>query len=155
MPQRSAQRYERYLFDASPWCQNMTQRDLADLLGIEKSTLESLIDHKDEWIRRRTVPINKKLRDLAYPFGRLRQVHERIKYHMDKIKQPDYLQSPRKGHSQRDNALVHTGQNQFLSLDSAVLSIDYQRARLPLGAPYRGVAGRRIWYDYPPCYRRW
>lgn len=117
MPQRSAQRYERYLFDASPWCQNMTQRDLADLLGIEKSTLESLIDHKDEWIRRRTVPINKKLRDLAYPFGRLRQVHERIKYHMDKIKQPDYLQSPRKGHSQRDNALVHTGQNQFLSLD--------------------------------------
>ncbi len=111
------QRYERYSFQNSPWCQDLTQRDLAELLGTRKARLEALIDHKDEWVIRRKLQVGHKLRDLAYPRGKLRTIHERIKYHLNKIRQPPYVMSPRKGKSQRDNAATHKGRNQFLKLD--------------------------------------
>lgn len=117
MPQRSAQKYERYEFEASPWRQNLKQSDLAKLLGKRKDDLENLIDHKDHWVLRKTQLIGAKMRDLAVPIGKLRTVHERLKFHLNKIKQPDYLMSPRKGRSQRDNAARHVGQTQFLKLD--------------------------------------
>jgi hypothetical protein len=115
--QGNKQKYERYSFENSPWCQDLTQRDLADLLGTCKARLEALIDHKDEWVVRRKEKIGEKLRDLAYPRGKLRTIHERIKYHLNKIRQPPYVMSPRKGKSQRDNATIHKGRNQFLKLD--------------------------------------
>jgi len=110
-------RTERYSFETSPWVQNINQSDLATLLEIKKDKLEALIDHKDYWIIRRTELIGKKMRALAYPKGKLRTVHERLKYHLNKIKQPVYLYSPRKGRSQRDNALAHQAQIQYLSID--------------------------------------
>lgn len=110
-------RYERYPFVNSPWVQDLTQADLAALLGTTKDRLETLIDTKEHWIRRKPMEIAGKQRNLALPVGKLRTVHERLKYHLNKIKQPDYLFSPRKGRSQRDNAGRHIGQNQFLSLD--------------------------------------
>jgi len=113
------QRYERYDFKDSPWVQNLTQRDLANLLGTSKDRLEAIVNDKDKWISRRVQEIGRKrkLRELAVPTGKLRQIHERLKFHLNKIKQPTYLFSPRKGHSQRDNAAEHLGQNHFLSLD--------------------------------------
>lgn len=111
------ERYERYAFEASPWVQDLTQRDLAKLLGTTKGRLESLIGEKDTYTVRRSQRIGSKDRMLALPVGRLRTVHERLKFHLNKIKQPDYLFSPRKGRGQRDNAEHHAGQNQFLSLD--------------------------------------
>lgn len=114
---RRAQRYERYAFEASPWVQNLTQRDLAQLLGTTKGKLETLIGEKDKYTRRRPQRIGSKDRMLALPVGKLRTVHERLKYHLNKIKQPDYLFSPRKGRGQRDNAEHHAEQTQFLSLD--------------------------------------
>jgi len=111
------QRYERYAFEDSPWVQNLTQRDFAKLLGTTKGRLEALIRDKDKWTKRRAEMIGGKLRNLAVPYGKLRTVHERLKYHLNKIKQPDYLFSPRKGRAQRDNAEHHVGQHQFLSLD--------------------------------------
>jgi hypothetical protein len=115
--QPNAQRYERYEFDASPWTQNLTQRDLADLLLTTKDRLEGLIRDKDKWVGRRYEEIAGKRRNLAVPYGKLRTIHERLKFHLNKIKQPDYLFSPRKGRGQRDNAEHHAGQNQFLTLD--------------------------------------
>jgi RNA-directed DNA polymerase len=114
---RSAALYERYDFEASPWRQDLTQRDFATLIGKRKEQLEALINHKDHWVHRKAQLIGSKMRDLAVPVGKLRTVHERLKFHLNKIKQPDYLMSPRKGRSQRDNAAAHIGQDQFLKLD--------------------------------------
>jgi RNA-directed DNA polymerase len=110
-------RYERYAFEASPWVQDLNQRDLAALLGTTKGRLETLIGEKDKYTHRRAVRIGSKDRQLAVPVGKLRTVHERLKFHLNKIKQPEYLFSPRKGKGQRDNAAHHAGQNQFLGLD--------------------------------------
>jgi RNA-directed DNA polymerase len=115
--QRRRQRYERYEFQDSPWVQNLTQRDLAVLIGRTKTQLEALVRDKDKWVLRKAADINGKKRSLAVPVGKLRTVHERLKYHLNKIKQPAYLFSPRKGRSQRDNAKHHLAQNQFLSID--------------------------------------
>ncbi|HEX8467844.1 MAG TPA: reverse transcriptase family protein [Allosphingosinicella sp.] len=113
----SRARYERYAFEASPWVQDLNQRDLAELLGTTKGRLETIIAEKDKYTNRRTVRIGSKDRQLAVPVGRLRTVHERLKFHLNKVKQPEYLFSPRKGRGQRDNAEYHAGQNQFLGLD--------------------------------------
>jgi len=117
VPQHRTQRYERYAFKDSPWVQNLTQQSLAVLLGMTKGQLEAIVRDKDKWTRRKTMEINGKQRALAIPYGKLRTIHERLKYHLNKIKQPEYLFSPRKGRSQRDNAEHHVGQNQFLNID--------------------------------------
>lgn len=117
MSRRKLGRYERYEFDRSPWTQNLTQSDVAHLLGFTKTQLEALIRDKERYTRRETKLIGEKIRELAVPTGKLRHCHEYLKFHLNKIKQPAYLFSPRKGRSQRDNAAHHVGQNQFLELD--------------------------------------
>lgn len=110
-------RTERYELERSPFAQNPTQKELGQLVGLKRDALRALATHRDLWIVRRDEPINGKLRHLAYPRGKLRAVHERFKFHLKKIKQPEYLFSPRTGRSQRDNAARHIGQQQFFSLD--------------------------------------
>lgn len=117
MKPRNRQRYERYALEDSPWVQKLTQRDLADLLGWKKQQLEALVRDKERYIKRERKQIGTKIRDLAVPTGKLRTIHERLKFHLNKIKQPDYLFSPRKGRGQRDNAAHHASETQFLSLD--------------------------------------
>lgn len=117
MKRHRQQKFERYAFEASPWVQDLTQRDLAELLGWKKQQLEALIRDRERYVKREAKQIGTKLRNLAVPVGKLRTIHERLKFHLNKIKQPDYLFSPRKGRGQRDNAEHHAGQNQFLSLD--------------------------------------
>ena len=78
-----------------------------------------MVNYKEQFVIRRSVKTGKKekLRDLAYPSGRLRAVHERFKFHLDKIKQPNYLYSPRRKRNQRNNAELHVEQQQYLTLD--------------------------------------
>lgn len=114
---RTERSIERYDLSASPFRQNPTQRDFANLLGFRKSELEAMVARKDTFIVRRDELIGKKLRKLVYPRGKLRTVHERLKHHLNKVRQPDHLFSPRKGRAQRDNALVHLDRTQFLFLD--------------------------------------
>lgn len=109
--------YERYDFDASPWVKKLTQSDLAALLGTTKERLEKLIDDKEQYITRREQEIGGKLRKLALPVRKLRGVHEHLKFHLNKIKQPPYLFSPRKGRAQRDNAIAHAAGPEILKLD--------------------------------------
>ncbi|WP_136635551.1 reverse transcriptase family protein [Pseudooceanicola onchidii] len=109
--------YERYDLDRSPFAQRPTQRDVADLLGETKADLERLINYKDQFVVRRQERIAGKDRDLAYPTARLRGIHERLKFHLNKVRQPSYLFSPRKKRSQRDNAELHLDQDQYLTLD--------------------------------------
>lgn len=109
--------YERYDLDRSPFAQRPTQRDVANLLGETKADLLRLVNYKDQFIVRRQENIGGKDRDLAYPVSRLRGVHERLKFHLNKVRQPSYLFSPRKKRSQRDNAELHLDQDQYLTLD--------------------------------------
>lgn len=109
--------YERYDLGRSPFSQRPTQKDFAELLGMTRDELRRTTTYKEQCIVRRDEEINGKLRNLAYPVGPLRVVHEKLKFHLNKIKQPDYLFSPRKGKGQRDNAHHHLGNQQFLTLD--------------------------------------
>jgi hypothetical protein len=72
---------------------------------------------KEQFLVRRSIETNGKLRDLVYPEGRLRAVHERLKFQFSKIIQPSYLMSPRRGRSQRDNAEAHLAASQYFALD--------------------------------------
>ncbi|MGF7155550.1 reverse transcriptase family protein [Novosphingobium gossypii] len=110
-------RYERYELADSPWTKKLTQRDLAVLLGTTKDRLEALVRDHENYVHRRDEDIKGKLRKLAIPRGKLRAVHERLKGHLNKIKQPPYLYSPRKGRGQRDNAFLHASSVQVLKVD--------------------------------------
>lgn len=121
MGNRAVARYsiERYELRQSPLAQRPTQRDLASLVGETRDDLRRLVNYKEQFILRRQTETgkNRKLRDLAYPVGRLRTLHERLKFHLNKVKQPSYLFSPRKKRGQRDNAAHHLNQEQYLTLD--------------------------------------
>lgn len=110
-------RFEVYDLSASPFSQRPTQRDVAKLLGETKDDLQRIINYKEQFVKRRTQVIGGKTRHLAYPESRYRTLHERLKFHLNKIRQPNYLFSPRRGRCQRDNASMHLDQNQFLTLD--------------------------------------
>jgi hypothetical protein len=97
--------------------QNLTQRDLAKLLGTTKDRLEKLIFEREDYISRRPQEIGGKMRNLAIPVRKLRGIHEKIKFHLNKVKQPPYLYSPRKGRGQRDNASQHISGVQVLKVD--------------------------------------
>ena len=108
---------ERYELECSPFAQKPTQRDVAKLLGETRDDLRRLVDYKEQFVVRRSELIRGKTRNLVYPNGRLRAVHERLKYHLNKVRQPGYLFSPRRNRGQRDNAELHLDQQQYLTLD--------------------------------------
>lgn len=120
MRRKSGKKYnERYELECSPFAQNPTQKEVAALLSEKRDDLRRLVNYKEQFIVRKTIVTGKsgKSRDLAYPVSRLRAAHERFKFHLNKIKQPSYLFSPRKSFSQRDNAVHHLDQLQYLALD--------------------------------------
>ena len=112
-------KFERYPLERSPLAQNPSQRDVAELVKETKTDLKTLAQpsFKDQFIVRRTINANGKARQLVYPEGRLRAVHERLRISFSRIVQPSYLMSPRKGKSQRENALVHLNSAEFMTLD--------------------------------------
>ncbi|SFZ82891.1 Reverse transcriptase (RNA-dependent DNA polymerase) [Devosia enhydra] len=114
---KKVQRAERYPIARSPFSMRPTQREVARLLGESRDNLRRLVNYKEQFVQRRDLEINGKLRHLAYPESRLRSAHERLKFHLNKIQQPAYLFSPRRGKSQRDNAALHLEQVQYLTLD--------------------------------------
>lgn len=120
MPRRRTRRsHERYELERSPLAQKPTQRDIGLLVRETRDDLQKLATprFKEQFLVRRTVTSGGKKRALVYPDGRLRAVHERLKFHLNKIVQPSYLMSPRKGRSQRDNAAAHIDAVQYLTLD--------------------------------------
>lgn len=114
---KQPRRYERYDLERSPLAQRPTQRDLAQLVGLTRDDLRRLANYQEQFIVRREAKSRGKVRQLAYPVGLLRVVHERMKFHLNKVKQPAYLFCPRKNVGQRDNAALHLGQLQYLTLD--------------------------------------
>lgn len=127
-----ARQHERYDLSRSPLSQNPTQRDLAQLVKENVADLNLLgkSHYKEQFLIRRTIKTGGKSRDLVYPVARLRAVHERLKYHLNKIIQPSYLMSPRKGRSQRDNAEAHLNQFQYLTIDLKKFYPSTSRAKI-------------------------
>ena len=119
MRRKPARHHERYGLSQSPLAQSLTQCGLAKLVGETRDDLRRLATprYKEQFLVRRTIRAGDKERDLVYPVSRLRAVHERLKFHLGKIIQPDYLMSPRKGRTQRDNAVEHLERHQYLTLD--------------------------------------
>ena len=138
--------YERYETNRSPFAQNPTQQEVAALLGETRDDLRRLVSYREQFIIRRDIEANGKTRKLAYPVGRLRAAHERMKFHLNKIMQPSYLFSPRKGRGQRDNAMLHLNQDQYLTMDlkqfypSTTVAMVRNWLKLELGV-YDDVAG--------------
>lgn len=116
---RRHERIEIYEIERSPFSQNPTQRDIAALLGESRDDLRRLVNYKEQFVVRRQIVTGKKgkIRNLVYPVARLRGVHERLKFHLNKIRQPSYLFSPRRFRGQRENAALHLDQDQYLTLD--------------------------------------
>jgi RNA-directed DNA polymerase len=109
--------FEKYDLERSPFSQQPTQKKVGELLGESRDDLRRMVNYKEQFIVRRTALIRGKVRELAYPVSRYRTVHEHLKFHLNKIRQPGYLFSPRKNYSQRDNAMLHLDQDQYLTLD--------------------------------------
>ena len=120
MPKRRPSKpYERYALERSPFAQKPTQRDVADLVRETRDDLRRFATprFKEQFLVRRETKSGGKVRKLVYPVSDLRAVHERLKFHLNKIIQPSYLMSPRKSRSQRDNAAAHLDAHQYLTLD--------------------------------------
>ncbi len=118
-PKSKRAKHEIYDISRSPFSQKPTQTKVADILGVPKSDLQRLVNpnYKQHFVVTRTKQCGKKIRELKYPTGYLRVIHEKLKYQLNKIVKPDYIFSPRKGFAQRDNALLHKNQTQYLTLD--------------------------------------
>lgn len=120
MPKRRPRKaYERYDLKRSPFAQKPTQRDVANLVRETRDELRRFATSrfKEQFLVRRDIESGGKVRKLVYPVSDLRAVHERLKFHLNKIIQPSYLMSPRKARSQRDNAAAHLDAIQYLTLD--------------------------------------
>ena len=88
MPRRRPrEHHERYDLERSPLAQKPTQRDVASLVRETRDDLQKLATprFKEQFLVRRTVASGGKRRALVYPEGRLRAVHERLKFHLNKI----------------------------------------------------------------------
>jgi RNA-directed DNA polymerase len=116
---RPSKPYERYALERSPFAQQPTQRDVAKLVRETRDDLRKFATprFKEQFLVRRQIDSGGKVRKLVYPVSELRAVHERLKFHLNKITQPSYLMSPRKARSQRDNAAAHLDAHQYLTLD--------------------------------------
>jgi len=120
MPERRRRKHhERYGLKRSPFAQKPTQRDVAALVHETLDDLHKLATprFKEQLLVRRRIKSGGKERKLVYPKGRLRAVHERLKFHLSKLVQPSYLMSPRKGKAQRDNAAAHLDTSEYMTLD--------------------------------------
>lgn len=84
MKLKQQSRYERYELALSPLAQRPTQKELGILLGEKRDDLRRLVNYKSMFIKREERKIGAKLRKLAYPVNRLRAVHERLKFHLNK-----------------------------------------------------------------------
>jgi len=108
---------ERYPIERSPLAQKPTQSQLAELLSLSKKELIDQINYKETCTCRREIKTGSKMRQLIYPLGPLRVTHERLKYHLKKIRHSEFLLSPRPGFSIVDNARRHLDQIQYLTVD--------------------------------------
>lgn len=125
MPTRVKRKQTRGLYpvERSPLAQHLTQRDLAQLLGVTVGDLHREIWYKEPAIVRRQIETGRgkkaKVRDAAYPQHgtSLHLMHKRLARLLWRIKLPSYVYSPQQGRTIRSNAALHAGQPVRRQLD--------------------------------------
>jgi RNA-directed DNA polymerase len=104
-PRRSP---EIYPLERSPFWRMGRQRDLPPLLQMEMKEIRRLAANREGQYWRRDEDIGGKQRKIVCPFGAMRRVHERLQGLFNRVQQPPYLHSPRRGHTALGNAGVHS-----------------------------------------------
>ena len=108
---------EVYSLEASPFYRMGRQADLASLSGIDLKTLKRLGRDREKLYWRKEQKIGEKLRRIACPVGPMRKLHDELKNRLSRIRQPDYLYSPRRKHTAAGNASLHETSAMIAKLD--------------------------------------
>lgn len=93
------------------------QRDIASLLGFDLQRLKRLVRDRQDQYWRKNMNIGNKPRAIVCPFGAMRAVHGRIQSLCNRVAQPVYLHSPRRGHTAAGNAAIHNTSRVIAKLD--------------------------------------
>ena len=113
----SKRKSEIHALENSPFYRIGRQVDLVPLTGCNLKTIKVLARDRAKHYWRKEQRIGEKLRSIACPVGTLRTLHEELQSHLNRIKQPAYLYSPRRGHTARRNAGLHETSAQIAKLD--------------------------------------
>ena len=113
----SKKKSEVHTIEASPFYRIGRQVDLISLTGCSLKSIKILARDRAKHYWRKEQKIGEKLRSIACPTGALRTLHEELQSRLTRIKQPDYLYSPRRGHTARRNAGLHEASDQIAKLD--------------------------------------
>ncbi len=101
----------------SPLFQLPTRRRLAQLLGFKLSTLEKLIESREQNYWYKEELIANKVRKIARPFGAMDKTHAILANLLNRVEQPNWLSSPRRNMTTVRNAAKHLGAARLTSLD--------------------------------------
>ena len=113
----SKKKSEIHTMEASPFYRIGRQVDLVPLTGNSLKNIKHLAQNRAQYYWRKEQKIGEKLRSISCPIGPLRTLHEELQSRLNRIKQPDYLYSPRRGHTARKNADLHEKSVQIAKLD--------------------------------------
>ncbi len=92
-------------------------RHLCKHLGTQRKELESICKRLERYYWQRQETVNGKIRYLATPRGRLREILDKLQALLQRISLPDCIHGGRKGHSNITNALIHINKSVVLNLD--------------------------------------
>lgn len=92
-------------------------RHLCKHLRTQEKELESICKRPERYYWQRQETVNGKIRYLATPRGRLREILDKLQALLQRISLPDCIHGGRKGHSNITNALVHINKSVVLNLD--------------------------------------
>lgn len=108
----------RYPLNQSPFYRLRRARRLAEILELDRASLDKLIGETDSLYREKEVISDRgKLRKTEMPRGNLRKTHDRIATLLARIQPPDFLFCPVKGRSYVSNAAMHKAGRVIRSLD--------------------------------------
>lgn len=104
-----------YPLDQSPLFRITSPKKLANILKIELSDLQDLVDHKNNYQIYEIGNLKKRL--IEEPKERLQNLQKIVFRFLSRIVTPDYLYSARKGRSYVSNARAHIGNDALIKVD--------------------------------------
>jgi RNA-directed DNA polymerase len=108
---------EIYPVERSPLYRMGRLRDLAAIIGMDLKLIRRLAHNRNDHYWRKERLIGEKKRLIVCPFGIMRQIHERVQSLCNRVEQPEYLHSPRRGHTAAGNADIHRSSKVVAKLD--------------------------------------
>ncbi len=94
-----------------------TARHLCKHLRTQRKELESICKRPERYYCQRQKTVNGKIRDIATPIGRLREILDKLQLLLQRISLPGCIHGGRKGYSNLTNARIHINKSVVLKLD--------------------------------------